>query len=224
MLITEDAVIDYERIQFFRLLWTDLFKRKSWREEMMASLPPPSRMNFSSMIGLIHLHILLRSHEDAIQLIEECDSDITPYFFYWFKHLDSKHMESYIVHFISLTKDYLSYQDDYYASRQFMNMALKTITPFCNEKNRYDLLERAFSKCFPIVFMIMISFFLIKKNMKNGWSCKRMSALNLHRFQTIGLKSYSLNAPDVLLPLYHQAIQADIAGKIGIITSRPFGS
>ena len=56
----------------------------------MASLPPPSRMNFSSMVGLIHLHILLGSHEDAIQLIEECDSDITPYFFYWFKHLDSQ--------------------------------------------------------------------------------------------------------------------------------------
>ena len=34
-------------------------------------------------------------------------------------------MEFYIVHFISLTKDYLSYQDDYFASRQFMNMALK---------------------------------------------------------------------------------------------------
>ena len=152
ILITEDAVIDYERIQLFRLLWTDLFKQKSWREEMMASLPPPSRMNFSSMVGLIHLHILLGSHEDAIQLIEECDSDITPYFFYWFEHLDSKHMEFYIVHFISLTKDYLSYQDDYFASRQFMNMALKTITPYCTEKDRYDLLERAFVHMLPYSF------------------------------------------------------------------------
>ena len=46
ILITEDAVIDYERIQLFRLLWTDLFKQKSWREEMMASLPPSDQDEF----------------------------------------------------------------------------------------------------------------------------------------------------------------------------------
>ena len=46
ILITEDAVIDYERIQLFRLLWTDLFKQKSWREEMMASLPPTEQDEF----------------------------------------------------------------------------------------------------------------------------------------------------------------------------------
>ena len=48
-----------------------------------------------------------------------------------------------------------------------------------------------------------------------------MSALTLHTFPVTGLKLYSLNNRTVLLPLYHQAIQADIALKIEIITGRP---
>ena len=213
ILITEDAVIDYERIQLFRLLWTDLFKQKSWREEMMASLPPPSRMNFSSMVGLIHLHILLGSHEDAIQLIEECDSDITPYFFYWFEHLDSKHMEFYIVHFISLTKDYLSYQDDYFASRQFMNMALKTITPYCTEKDRYDLLERAFVHMLPYSFRDYHHFLFEKEEYGKWMELQTYAGYQLDTVSNDMIKILQNNAPEVLLPLYHQAIQADLDGK-----------
>ena len=213
ILITADAVIDYERIQLFRLLWTDLFKQKSWREEMLASLPPPSKMNFSSMVGLIHLHILLGSHKDAIQLIEECDSDITPYFFYWFEHLDSKHMEFYIVHFISLTKDYLSYQDDYFASRQFMSMALKTITPYCTEKDRYDLLERAFVHLLPYSFHDYQHFLFEKEEYGKWMELQTYAGYQLDTISNDMIKILQTNAPEVLLPLYHQAIQADLDGK-----------
>ena len=36
-LLESDSFIDFERIHLFRVLWTGLFKRKGWREEILAS-------------------------------------------------------------------------------------------------------------------------------------------------------------------------------------------
>ena len=60
-----------------------------------------------------------------------------------------------------------------------MKLVQQAITPFCVEANRLDLYEKALSQMLPYSFHDYEFFFLIKKNMKSGWSCKLMSALSL---------------------------------------------
>ncbi|WP_428912677.1 SWIM zinc finger family protein [Niallia sp. Krafla_26] len=212
-LITGPASFDYERIHLFRLLWTDLFKKRSWREEMKENLASHPSPNFPTTVGLIHLNILLGVHEEAREMIVLCDSDLTPYFFYWLGLLDSKQMEFYIVHFIGLMKDYLTYQNDYYGARQFMHMALKAVMPYCTENERPDLVEKALFNMLPYSSYDYQHFLLEKGDYDKWMELQTYIGFTMESVSKESLKTLQTNAPEILLPLYHQAIKADIEGK-----------
>ncbi len=212
-LITEDASFDYERIHLFRILWSDLFKNRDWREEMINQLSEHSSPHFSITVGLIHLHLLLGNHKEARERVIACDAEITPYFFYWFDVLDTKQKEFYIVHFIGLIKDYLKGQTDYFAARQFMYKTLKAIRPYCTENDRPDLIERAYVNLLPHSFHDYQYFLLEKKEYGKWMELQTYIGFNLESVSKESLKTLQVEAPKVLLPLYHQAIQADLNGR-----------
>ena len=83
-------------------------------------------------------------------------------------------MEAYVVEFVFSHQSVLVLSMTFYTCREFMKLTSRTIAPFCNDNNRLDLYEKAQQECFHIVFMTMSFIFLGKKNMKSGWSCKRM--------------------------------------------------
>ncbi|MBX4383807.1 hypothetical protein K4G98_24980, partial [Mycobacterium tuberculosis] len=78
-------IVQFERIQLYRRLWTQFFKQKSWREEELEKLRTlyETDASLSCTIGMAHLHFLLHDDQKVFQLIDEGDYDYTPYFFYW---------------------------------------------------------------------------------------------------------------------------------------------
>lgn len=216
-LLRIDFAIEYDRVHLFRLLWTGLFKKKSWREDVKESFYALPVRNRSVTVGLIHLHLLLREDEAALTLLHPCDEEISPYFFYWLKlltsHKEWKRMEPYIIEAISRVKAHLSSYNNYYACREFMKLTQQAITPFCVESNRLDLYEKALFQMLPYSFHDY-EFFLFDKKEYDKWlELQTYASFNFESISTDRIKLLQAEAPQVLLPLYHQAIQADIEGK-----------
>jgi len=216
-LLEVDFFIEFDRIHLFRVLWAQLFKRKSWREEVQARLAALPNKNLPVTVGLIHLHILLREDEEALSLLRPYDEEITPYFFYWLEILSAqkewKRMEAYVIEFGNRIKGYLSWQTDFYACREFMKLSARTILPFCNETHRFDLYEKALAQMLPYSFHDYEIFLFDKKEYDKWMELQTYVGFDFTSIPNDRIKLLQSEQPAVLLPLYHQAIQADIALK-----------
>lgn len=212
-IITEDFPIEFERIYLFRTLWTHIFKQKNWREEARNELAAIPDINLPTAVSLIHLHILLREDKEALDLIQACSAEISPYFFAWFELLDINRMEPYVNEFIQLIKPFLSLQQDYYLSREFMRDALHVIRPFCTEKGRQDLYEKALVQLLPHSFYQYEIFLFDQQEYERWLELHTYAGQDFYMISKDRLTTLKKEAPTLLLPLYHQAIQKDIEGK-----------
>ena len=216
-LLEVDSFIEFERIHLFRVLWTGLFKRKSWREEIKQHLTAITNKNLSIKVGLVHIHFLLREDEEALSLLHPYDESITPYFFYWLELLslqkEWKRMEAYVVEFVSRIKAYLNWQHDFYTCREFMKLTSRTLAPFCNDSNRLDLYEKALSQMLPFSFHDYELYLFDQKEYEKWMELQTYVGFDLASISNDRIKLLQSVQPAMLLPLYHQAIQADIALK-----------
>ena len=216
-LLEVDSFIEFERIHLFRVLWTGLFKRKGWREEILQQLMAIPNKNLSIEVGIIHIHFLLREDEEALSLLHPYDENITPYFFYWLEHLsfqkDWRRMEAYVVEFVSRIKSYLNWQHDFYTCREFMKLTSRTIAPFCNDNNRLDLYEKALAQMLPYSFHDYELHLFGQKEYEKWMELQTYVGFDFASITSDRIKTLQSEQPHVLLPLYHQAIQADIALK-----------
>ncbi|WP_338450172.1 SWIM zinc finger family protein [Niallia oryzisoli] len=212
-LLLTDFPIEFDRVHLFRLLWSDLFKKKEWREDVKAQLAAVKDKSLPVRAGLAHLHILRREDDEALALIHPLDEEITPYLFYWLEQLETKRMEPFVVEFVGRIKDYLSWQNDYYACRQFMRMASQTITPYCVEANRLDLYEKALVQMLPYSFHDYEHYLFEKKEYEKWMELQTYVGFNFENVSKERIKTLTAESAPILLPLYHQAIQADIDGK-----------
>jgi len=205
--------LEFDRVHLFRLLWSDLFKKREWREKVMKQLGAVPDKNLPVTLGLAHLHILLREDEQALTLLRPLDEEITPYFFYWMEQLDNKRMEPFVTEFVSRIKDYLSWRNDYYACRAFMKMAAQALTPFCTETNRLDIYEKALAQMLPYSFHEYEYFLFEKKEYEKWMELQTYVGFHFDNVSKDRMKILTAEDAPILLPLYHQAIQADIDGK-----------
>ena len=216
-LLESDSFIEFERIHLFRVLWTGLFRRKGWREEILQQLMAMPHKNLATEVGIIHIHFLLREDEEALSLLRPYDETITPYFFYWLEQLslqkDWKRMEAYVVEFVSRIKPYLNWQHDFYTCREFMKLTSRTIAPFCNDSNRLDLYEKALSQMLPFSFHDYEIYLFDQKEYEKWLELQTYVGFDFASISSDRIKTLQTEQPHVLLPLYHQAIQADIALK-----------
>lgn len=216
-LLEVDFEMEYDRVHLFRVLWTELFKRKDWREEMLEELSAVSRPSFAQTVGLIHLHILRRNDDAAFALIQAQGEELTPYFFYWLELFsfskEWKRMERYVVEFITRIKSFLAEQRDYFVSKQFMKMATDAIAPFCVETNRLDIYERSLVQMLPYSFSDYEGLLFDKKEYDKWMELHTYVGFDFSMVSKDQLKILQNEAPMMLLPLYHQAIQKDLDGK-----------
>lgn len=212
-----DYMIEYDRIHLYRLLWTGLFKKKSWREEQLISLLKAEKRGLPQTVAIIHLHHLLKNDDGALTLIKSCDEKITPYFFYWMDLLseqkDWPRLEPYINEFIARMRAFLNQEEDYYACRDFTRMALRSVLTFTTETERADLFEKALYETLPYSYREYEDFLFGKKDYEKWLELRTYIGLKFDSLSKSQLKELEEKAPDVLLPLYHQAVQQHITYK-----------
>lgn len=216
-LIESDYMIAYDRIHLFCLLWTRLFKKKNWREEQLMTLLKQDDRGLAQRVAIIHLHLLLKNDDEALTLIKSCDERLTPYFFYWIDLLTEQkewaRIESFLTEFLARIRSFLNRDADYYACRDFSKMILNSIIPYCTETGRTDLFERALYEMLPYTFREYEDFLFEKKDFTKWMELQTYIGLRMESLSKSQIKRLQDEAPELLLPLYHQAIQLHIDVK-----------
>lgn len=209
-------IVQFERIQLYRRLWTQFFKQKSWREEELEKLRTlyETDTSLSCTIGMAHLHFLLHDDQKVFQLIDEGDYDYTPYFFYWIYQLNAqkewKRAEQYIETLLPYAIKYLEEEDDFHKCSDLVKMVLEVITPYCQQTKRNDLYEKVLTETLPYSFYYYDDFLYEYEQWEKWVDLQALLSIRLTDISQERLERLEKAEPTLLLPLYHQAIQHDI--------------
>ncbi|WP_313803373.1 SWIM zinc finger family protein [Cytobacillus sp.] len=216
-LITADFPLEFERVHLYRTLWTKFFKKKEWCEEEMKNLAAIEEKSRSLLIGLHHLHFLLKEDEIILEYLTRSDKWMTPFITYWIDLLngqkDWKRAAPFIEVYIKKLMDYLSISDDYYEKISYTRYAIKTIKPYCTEANRQDLYEKALIEMLPYSYN-EYEYLLFDNEAFDRWAdLQAYMGLDIDRLASDRIKALEKQNPALLLPLYHQSVQDHIAQK-----------
>ncbi|WP_409973207.1 SWIM zinc finger domain-containing protein [Bacillus sp. Bva_UNVM-123] len=216
-LVTVNFPFEYERTYLYRLLWTKFFKKKAWYEEEIRKLQAYKETNLPIIVGIIHLHILAKEDETALEVLAKTDKSMTPYMLYWIEQFthqkDWQRMGPFIETYINRLNEYLLTSKNFYEKTNYTKLAIKAIAPYCEQTEKADLYEKALIETLPYCFSEYESF-LFERKAFTKW-------LDLHGYTNMGivtipkerLKILEKEEPACLLPLYHHAVQDHIARK-----------
>ncbi|MDZ5471856.1 SWIM zinc finger family protein [Bacillus sp. 31A1R] len=219
VLLTDELELEYERTQLYMTLWTQLFKKKNWREDELQKLEGYfKRMDSIPLrVGIIHQHLLLKRDEEALIMIKDIKNHITPYMLVWLDYIrlqkDNKRMGPYIEEFISQLRGYLAELGDTYACFDFTRWANRIISSYCTETNKMDLYEKALLQTLPYSFRDYEDLLFTQRSFEKWGELQAFIGLDMTSISKDKIKELQKENPEVLLPLYHQSIQKHISFK-----------
>ena len=210
--------LDFEPVQLYRILWTDLFTNKNMRQkELENRLNEEDTANFSEKVGIIHLQFLLKKDEEAIKRIHSLSTSITAYMLYWIDYLtarrDWKRMDDYISIFIQELKNFLAAEEDDDFCQEFTSMAIKAITAYCKAQNKEDLLEKAYIQTLPYSFRKYDDFLYSSNQLEKWIDLYTLMGYGIDYLGKDQIKKLQEFDSSLLLSLYHRSIQEHIDGK-----------
>lgn len=212
------TLVEYERTQLYRRLWTNFFKNKDWREaelEKLNTFDDPSTLPM--IVGKAHIHILLHNDDAALAMLPKEDGEFAPYLFYWIDYFNGQkeytRLEGFIEKLLSNTRHYLETEYYHHKCVEFVKIVLDVITPYCSHMKRSDLYEKALMETLPYSFYYYEEFLFEQAQLEKWTDLQALIGIGLTDIPENRLKVIEKEYPQLLLPLYHQAIQKDIDMK-----------
>ncbi len=223
-LLTVSKELEQERVYLYRLLWTNLFKKKEWRDQeiilindRMKSLQDWENPN-PLMVAGIHISFLQQKDELALDLINKIDDKvITPYLLHWVDLLSQtkawKRVGPLIELFISKLKGYLDFLRTYHTCASFTRSALKAIAPYVSENGKVELYERAMLATLPYSYT-EYEFMLFERRQFDKWGdLQAFMGWNFYDLPKERVKVIEKEKPEVLLGMLHQTALNEINQK-----------
>lgn len=202
----------YERIDLYRLLWEKLFKNQDWREEELERLEAfgDGKRDIIEEIALVHQLILAKRDQEAVRRFASLPAETLPFLFYWIEGFQLQREWSRMAPFIEYTvqqlRQYLKHLGDYYTAKKFTRFALKLIGAYTNETGRSELYDRALAQTMPYSFYEYEES-LFDKGQYEQWSeLQSYFGFEYNSIANDRIKVLQKEAPEVLIPLYHQMI------------------
>ena len=223
-LLTASTGLEQERVYLYRLLWTNLFKKKEWREqeivhinERMKTLKDWENPTPLMMAG-IHISFLQQKDELALELIGKIDDEvITPYMLHWIELLSQtkswKRVGPVIELFSSKLKSYLDFLRTYHSCAAFTRSALKAIAPYISENGKAELYERAMLATLPYSYT-EYEFSLFERKQFEKWGdLQAFMGWSFYDLPRERVKVIEKEKPEVLLGMLHQSALNEINQK-----------
>jgi hypothetical protein len=223
-LLTVSTAQEHERIYLYRLLWTNLFKKRGWREAEVEKI----RVRLKELqdwenpnpliIAGIHLSFLLQEDEHALKMIGITgDETITPYLLHWIELLSQqkawKRVGPVIDVFSHKIKGYLDFVRTYHTCSAFVRSALKAITPYVVENGRIDLHERVLLATLPYSYGDY-EIMLFDRGQYDKWGeLQAFMGWNFYELPKDRIKVVEKEMPEVLLAMLHQSAVNEINQK-----------
>jgi sulfur transfer protein SufE len=216
--------LEYERIYLYRMLWTNLFKKKAWREEENERINERLRRledwesPFPLLVGAAHQAFMLEDEERALKLLGTIEERFYfPYLLYWidlFSEMKAwKRVEPIVELVVARVRGYLTYLPSYHSCSSFTRLAVRAISPYCLETGRFELYEKMLMQTLPYSFYEYEQI-LFQRGQYDRWG-------ELYSFVGIPfsdlpkdrVKVVEKEQPEVLFGLLHQTVQREIDGK-----------
>jgi hypothetical protein len=216
--------LEYERIYLYRMLWTNLFKKKAWREEENERVRvrlkglEDWRNPLPLLIGGIHQNLMLEEEERALGMMNSIEERfLLPYLLYWIDLFTGmkawKRVEPLVEVLVVRIRRYLEFLESYHACTSFTRLAVRAISPYCVESGRFELYEKMLLQTLPYSFYEYEQL-LFQRGQYDRWS-------ELYSFVGIPfgdlpkdrVKVVEKEQPEALFALLHQTVQREIDVK-----------
>lgn len=211
-LTVPDSSTGFDRIDLYRLLWEKLFKNAEWREDERKRLEAfgDGKRDVIEEIALVHQLILAKQDQDALRGFAQLPAGALPYLFYWLDgfraHREWQRMAPFVEYLVGQMRRYLKHLGEYYTCKKFTRYALKLIGQYTREVGRGELYDRALSQSMPYSFYEYEES-LFEKGQYEQWSeLYSYFGFEYNSISNERIKVLQKNAPEVLIPLYHQMI------------------
>lgn len=223
-LLTASSGLEQERIYLYRLLWTNLFKKKEWREqeilninERLKSLKDWENPN-PLMIAGIHISFLQQKDELALDLIHKMDDKvITPYMLHWIDLLSQtkawKRVGPLVELFSAKLRGYLDFLRAYHSCASFTRSSLKAISPYVSENGKVELYEKMMLATLPYSYT-EYEYMLFERKQYDKWGdLQAFMGWNFYDLPRERVKVIEKEKPEVLLGMLHQSALNEINQK-----------
>ncbi|MCQ6279988.1 SWIM zinc finger family protein [Bacillus sp. EB600] len=213
--------IEYERIYLYRMLWTNLFKKKAWREEESERIKARLKQleewqnPLPLMIAGIHQCLMLENEERAMAMMDMLEErQLVPYLLFWIDHFTEmkawKRAEPVVEALVARVRHYLEFLPSYHACSSFIRLAVKSISPYCAETGRLDLYERALLQTLPYSFYEYEQLLFTKGQYDRWGELYSFVGIPFSDLPKDRVKVVEKEQPEVLFALLHQTVQHEI--------------
>jgi hypothetical protein len=223
-LLTVATGLEQERVYLYRLLWTNLFKKKEWREQEVVNINERLKMlkdwenPTPLMVAGVHLSFLRQKDELALELIGKIDDKvIIPYMLHWIELLSQtkawKRVGPLIEMFSSKLKGYLNFLRTYHSCAAFTRSALKAIRPYISENGKLELYERVLLATLPYSYT-EYELMLFERGQFDRWGdLQAFMGWSFYDLPRERVKVIEKEKPEVLLGMLHQSALNEINQK-----------
>jgi hypothetical protein len=211
-LTVPDASVGYDRIDLYRLLWEKLLKNAGWREAERARLEAfgDGKRDQIEEIALIHQLVLAKQDGDAMKRITSLPVGSLPFLFYWLDGFRVQRewirMGPFIEYLVQQLRNYLKHLGDYYACKKFTRYALKLVGGYTREIGRGELYDRALAQTMPYSFYEYEDSLFDKGQYEQWGELQSYFGFEYNSISSERIKVLQKEAPEVLIPLYHQMV------------------
>jgi len=215
-LLAENYDLEFERTHLYIVLWTNLFKKKNWRELELEKIHDlnENKQTLPLLIGGVHQHMMLRHDEPALRILQHLGEYAAPYMLFWLEMLKAskewKRMGPFVDLFANMLHGYIKNLHDTYARMEFTRWALKAVSVYCTENHKFDLYEKILVQTLPYSYRIYDDFLFEQKQYEKWSDLQVYIGYDITSLSNDKLKELQKEEPAVLLPLYHQSIQQQI--------------
>lgn len=219
-LLDGDDMLEFERIDLYRDVWTYLFSNLAWRRTELErvqtereALYPETTERSIYTIAAIHLSLLENQDEQAATMLSELKADTIPYFYYWLNTLSDKRPLPFIEFVIAHVESYLAELDDYYERVDFVRTFIRPISSWCYKSQRLDLLDKFYRATLPHSYWKYADFLFEQKQYKKWVEMHIYSEISIDMIGTDLIKEVVSEDPQLILPLYYHAVQSKVSLK-----------
>ncbi|WP_421382011.1 hypothetical protein ACOJQI_21630 [Bacillus salacetis] len=212
---TENSTL--AKAEIYRFLWYFLFKKKAWRQaevERLQEERSPEDLFYS--LALLHQYIMLEENEAAAKEIEKLGIEIVPYSDFWLEQLfQNKKHEQGVAFLKSILPKVPAYVNSLpsYDSAAFTRWFLRTMPFDWMMENEHALLRKLLVALLPYSYSWYNDFLLGSKSYREWVELQRFVGYELREMDNLGLRDAAKEAPQLVLPLYHEGIEHYLAGR-----------
>jgi hypothetical protein len=216
-LLFYSSFLQYERIDLYRTIWSQLLKRPKWLMQEKQMLQEEEHFPLERDAALAHLLVLEKRDEQAVAVVQQADPAIFPYTFKWAKehiyYKDEQQARLWIIYIQEKMKPYIQTMPSYQASRTIVSMLLSLFEDYSELGGDQTVYEEAMRGILPYSFVEYSHHLYEQRHFKAWLELQAAFRYDMLEYDRSMLKEIERENPNWLLPVYHQSVQQLIDKK-----------